>query len=55
MNDDRARDRLDNGPQNLAILRRMDLNLAKGVGSKGLKGSMEGKLKKAGWNNNFLT
>jgi len=51
MNEDQTRNRLDNGPQNLALLRRIALNLAKLEGSKG---SMKGKLKKAGWNDDFL-
>ena len=51
MNEDQTRNRLDNAPQNLALLRRLALNLAKLEGSKG---SMKGKLKKAGWNDNFL-
>jgi predicted transposase YbfD/YdcC len=51
MNEDQTRNRLDNGPQNLALLRRLALNLAKLEGSKG---SMKGKLKKAGWNDAFL-
>lgn len=52
MNEDQTRNRLDHGPQNLALLRRLALNLAKLEGSKG---SMEGKLKQAGWNDAFLT
>ena len=52
MNEDRSRNRKDNGPENLAILRRLALNLAKLEGSKG---SMKGKLKKAGWDNAFLS
>ena len=50
MNEDRSRNRRDNGPENLAILRRLALNLAKLEGSKG---SMKGK--KAGWDNAFLS
>jgi len=52
MNEDGARNRKDNGPQNIALLRRLALNLAKLEGSKG---SMKGKLKRAGWNDAFLT
>jgi predicted transposase YbfD/YdcC len=52
MNEDRARHRKDNGPENIALLRRLALNLAKLEGSKG---SMKGKLKRAGWNDAFLT
>ena len=39
------------GPQNLAWLRKLALNLAKIEPSKG---SMRGKLKRAGWDNAFL-
>lgn len=52
MNEDQARNRKDHGPENIALLRRLALNLAKLDGSKG---SMKGKLKRAGWNNAFLT
>lgn len=51
MNEDQARNRRDNGPQNLALLRKTALNLAKLEPSKG---SMRGKLKRAGWNDQFL-
>lgn len=51
MNEDRTRHCKDNGPENIALLRRLALNLAKLEGSKG---SMKGKLKRAGWNNSFL-
>jgi hypothetical protein len=51
MNEDQARNRKDNGPENIALLRRLALNLAKLEGSKG---SMKGKLKQAGWNDAFL-
>jgi len=52
MDEDQARNRKDHGPQNLALLRKLALNLAKLEPSKG---SMRGKLKHAGWDNNFLT
>jgi predicted transposase YbfD/YdcC len=52
MNEDRARNRNDHGPENIALLRRLALNLAKLEGSKG---STKGKLKQAGWNDAFLT
>ncbi len=42
----------DHGPQNIALLRRLALNLARLEISKG---SMKGKLKRAGWDNAFLT
>jgi len=51
MNEDRKRNWKDHGPENIALLRRLALNLAKLEGSKG---SMKGKLKKAGWNDEFL-
>jgi predicted transposase YbfD/YdcC len=52
MNEDRARHCKDHGPENIALLRRLALNLAKLEGSKG---SMKGKLKRAGWDDAFLT
>ena len=52
MNEDQARHCKDHGPENIALLRRLALNLAKLEGSKG---SMKGKLKRAGWDNAFLT
>ncbi len=52
MNEDQSRTRKDNGPENIAMLRRLALNLAKLEGSKG---SMKGKLKRAGWDDTFLT
>ena len=51
MNEDQARHCKDNGAENIALLRRLALNLARLEGSKG---SMKGKLKKAGWNDGFL-
>ena len=51
MNEDRARNRKENGPENLAMMRRVALNLARAEKSKG---SMRGKLKKAGWHNPFM-
>lgn len=51
MNEDQARNRKGHGPQNLALLRKLALNLAKLEPSKG---SMRGKLKRAGWDNEFL-
>jgi predicted transposase YbfD/YdcC len=52
MNEDRARNCKDRGPENLALLRRLALNLAKLEPSTG---SMKGKLKRAGWDNLFLS
>jgi hypothetical protein len=51
MNEDQSRTRKDNGPQNLALLRRWALNALKLEGSKG---SIKGKLKRAGWDEDFL-
>jgi predicted transposase YbfD/YdcC len=51
MNEDQSRNRKDHSPENLALLRRLALNLAKLEPSKG---SMKGKLKQAGWDNSFL-
>jgi hypothetical protein len=44
MNEDRQRNWKDHGPENLALLRRLALDLAK---LEGAKGSMKGKLKRA--------
>jgi predicted transposase YbfD/YdcC len=52
MNEDQARHCKDHGPENIALLRRLALNLAKLEGSKG---SMKGKFKRAGWDDAFLT
>jgi predicted transposase YbfD/YdcC len=49
--EDRARSRKDNAPQNLALLRKLALNIARGHPAKG---SMSKKLKRAGWNDDFL-
>jgi predicted transposase YbfD/YdcC len=49
--EDRSRARTDNAPLNLAVLRRIALNLAK---TNPAKGSIRGKLKRAGWDNSFL-
>ena len=51
MNEDQMRHRKDHGPENLALLRRLALNLAKLEPSRD---SMRGKLKRAGWDNHFL-
>ena len=52
MNEDQARNRLGNGPQNLAVLRHMALNVMQKDTSKG---SLRGKLKRAGWDDAYLT
>jgi predicted transposase YbfD/YdcC len=49
--EDRARSRKDNGPQNLALLRKLALNIAR---HHPAKGSMAKKLKRAGWDDTFL-
>lgn len=51
MNEDQARNRKGNGPENLALLRRIALNLAR---TEPTKGSMRGKIKKAGWSDDFM-
>jgi len=51
MNEDNARNRLDNGPHNLAILRHMALNLIRKEPSKG---SLRVKIKRAGWKDEYL-
>ena len=50
-NEDQARNRKGNGAENLSLLRKLALNLARLEPSKG---SMRGKLKRAGWDNSFL-
>jgi predicted transposase YbfD/YdcC len=49
--EDRARNRKDHGPQNLALLRRLALNLLR---SHPDKASIRRKIKKAGWDDMFL-
>jgi len=51
MNEDSARNRMDNGPHNLAVLRHMALNIMRKENSKG---SLRGKFKRAAWNTDFL-
>ena len=51
MNEDQARNRTGNGAENLALLHRMALNLAR---TEPAKGSMRGKIKKAGWSDDCL-
>jgi predicted transposase YbfD/YdcC len=51
MNEDQDRNRMDNGPYNLAILRHMALNVMQKEGSKG---SLRGKFKRAAWNDAYL-
>jgi predicted transposase YbfD/YdcC len=49
--EDRVRSRKDNAPQNLALLRKLALNIAR---HHPAKGSMRKKLKRAGWDDAFL-
>lgn len=51
MNEDQLRNREGHGPENLALLRRLALNLAK---LEPTKGSMRGKLKRAAWDETYL-
>ena len=51
MNEDQQRARLDNGPNNLAVLRHIALNV---IQKEGSKGSLRGKLKRAAWDENYL-
>ncbi len=51
MNEDQTRNRLDNGPENPAILRHMTLNI---LTAGTAKISKRRKLKRAGWSNEYL-
>jgi predicted transposase YbfD/YdcC len=52
LDEDLARNRKDNAPANLAVLRRLALNLARA--QPDTKISLRGKFKRAGWNDAFL-
>jgi predicted transposase YbfD/YdcC len=52
MNEDQDRTRLRHGPNNLAILRHMALNVMQ---KDPTKGSLRGKFKRAGWDDAYLT
>lgn len=52
LDEDLARNRKDNAPANLAVLRRLALNLARAHPDNTT--SLRGKLKRAGWNDDFL-
>jgi predicted transposase YbfD/YdcC len=52
MNEDQDRTRMGNGPQNLAILRHMALNVMQKDGSKE---ALRGKFQRAGWDNAYLS
>jgi predicted transposase YbfD/YdcC len=49
--EDAARNRKDNGPANIAVIRRRALDLARLEKSKG---SLTAKLKRAGWNDDYM-
>ena len=49
--EDAARNRKDNGPANIAVIRRRALDVARLDKSKG---SLTAKLKRAGWNDEFM-
>jgi predicted transposase YbfD/YdcC len=51
MNEDQDRSRLGNGPNNLAVLRHMAINL---IQKDPTKGSLRGKIKRAAWDNAYL-
>lgn len=51
LDEDMSRTRKDNGPDNLAMLRRLALNIAR---ADKAKGSLAGKLRKAAWNDSAL-
>jgi predicted transposase YbfD/YdcC len=52
LDEDLARNRKDNGPANLAVMRRLALNIARA--HPDTKTSLRAKLKRAGWNDTFL-
>jgi predicted transposase YbfD/YdcC len=52
LDEDLARNRKDHAPENLAVLRRLALNIARAHPDK--KTSLRGKLKSAGWDDAFL-
>jgi predicted transposase YbfD/YdcC len=51
MNEDQDRTRMGHGPHNLAVLRHMVINAMQKEGSKG---SLRGKFKRAGWDDDYL-
>ncbi|MBO0711714.1 MAG: hypothetical protein J2P47_10605 [Acetobacteraceae bacterium] len=51
MNEDQDRSRKDNGPNNLAVLRHMAMNLMQ---KDTATGSLRGKFKRAGWDESYL-
>jgi len=51
MNEDAARNRMDNGPHNLAVLRHMAINV---MAKEESNASLRAKFKKAAWNQEYL-
>ena len=51
MNEDQDRNQLGTGPENLAVLRHMAMNVMQ---KDATKGSLRGKLKRAGWDDAYL-
>jgi len=51
MNEDQDRSRLGNGPNNLAVLRHMAINVMQ---KDPTKGSLRGKIKRAAWDDTYL-
>jgi predicted transposase YbfD/YdcC len=51
MNEDQDKSRLENGPNNHAVLRHMTMNVMQ---KDGEKGSLRGKIKRAGWDEAYL-
>ena len=51
MDEDQDRNRLGNGPENLAVLRHMAMNVMQ---KDATKGSLRGKFKRAGWDDAYL-
>ncbi len=51
MNEDQDRTRMGHGPHNLAVLRHMAINAMQ---KEGTKGSLRGKFKRAGWDDDYL-
>lgn len=51
LHEDAGRSRMDHAPQNLATLRKLALNLLRQHTGKG---SIKGKIKRAGWNDDYL-
>jgi predicted transposase YbfD/YdcC len=51
MNEDQDRSRMGHGPHNLAVMRHMAINAMQKEGSKG---SLRGKFKRAGWDDDFI-